>query len=110
MTAAGPENSRGLNIQAVGGSNTFENNVLYGGGLSSDAVVLNETPSGVIDGVNVDFTVAFDFISTKIAIYLNGIRQQLGVGNDFEETGTNQISFAYAPVSGDTIIADYIKS
>jgi hypothetical protein len=65
-------------------------------------------PSGVLNGSNTVFTLANNFVSGSVQAYLNGLRQK-NVGNDFSETGANQITFVSAPISTDVIICDYLK-
>jgi hypothetical protein len=62
---------------------------------------------GVKDGSNLVFTTSATFIVTKTRVYLNGQRLTRGVGYDYVETGTNQITFAAAPVPSDQIIIEY---
>lgn len=68
----------------------------------------NETPSGIINGINTVFITAANFTAGKIRVYLNGLKQRAGIGNDYTETGANQITFTNAPITGDTITVDYI--
>lgn len=70
----------------------------------SGTPVRNETLSGTVDGVNTVFTTSFNFISGSTAIYHNGMRQQLG--DDYTETGPNEITFSYAP-KGPKVYGDY---
>jgi len=71
-------------------------------------LTFNDVPSGIIDGVNLEFTLSGNFISNTTQIYLNGLRQKIGL--DYTEVQPNKISFLEAPLSGYTILADYIKS
>lgn len=70
----------------------------------------NETPGGTVDGANKDFTLAYNYKNGTTKIFVNGVRQREGVGNDYFENGTNEIEFTVAPIVGDTLIADYIKA
>lgn len=70
--------------------------------------VFNETPSGAINGSNAIFTTAYAFATGATRVYLNGLRMTLG--DDYTETGTTTISFATAPISGDTLRIDYTKA
>lgn len=72
----------------------------------SFSFVDNEVPSGTINGTNTDFTLASTPVSGSVHVYLNGIRQTPGVGNDYTISGTT-ITFAAAPVSGDALLCDY---
>lgn len=66
--------------------------------------ILNEKPQGVKDGSNKTFTLALTPSVNTIQLYLNGLRQSYI--DDFTATG-NTITFVYAPISTDKIIADY---
>lgn len=81
--------------------------------------VEGETPSGNIDGDNRTFVTNYKPLAeNKIAVYLNGVRQKEGDGNDYKvsipTSGTNISkgvivfeSNAYYPKPGDTLIVDY---
>lgn len=78
------------------------------GSLSPSNFVTEETPSGSINGSNVTFTLANTPTAGTLKLYLNGLRLKSGAGNDYT-LSTNTISFTTAPISGDVIIADYMK-
>ena len=78
------------------------------GTLSPSNFVFDETPSGSINGSNVTFTIASTPTAGTVRVFLNGMRQKSGAGNDYTIT-TNTITFTTAPVSGDVIIVDYMK-
>jgi hypothetical protein len=66
---------------------------------------LSETPSGAINGSNVNFTTANPFVD--IAVYLNGLRLTSGAGNDYTVTGSTSFTMAYPPQSGDALAVEY---
>jgi len=72
------------------------------------ANLIEETPSGSINGSNTVFTTANSFVTGSTRVYLNGIRQKKT--DDYTETAGNQFSFVSAPLTGDNLIVDYIKS
>lgn len=78
------------------------------GTLSPSNFVTEETPSGTINGSNVTFTLANTPTAGTLKLYMNGVRLKSGAGNDYT-LSTNIISFTTAPISGDVIIADYMK-
>lgn len=78
------------------------------GSLSTSNFVTEETPSGSINGSNVTFTVANTPTTGTLRLFLNGVRQKSGAGNDFTIT-TNTITMTTAPVSGDVLLVDYMK-
>jgi hypothetical protein len=78
------------------------------GTLSPSNFVTEETPSGSINGSNTAFTLANTPTSGTLCLYLNGMRLKSGAGNDYT-LSTNTITMATAPISGDVLIADYMK-
>lgn len=78
------------------------------GTLSPTNFVTEETPSGSINGSNTSFTIANTPTAGTVKLYLNGVRQKSGAGNDYT-ISTNTITMTTAPISGDVLIADYMK-
>jgi len=78
------------------------------GAISASNFVFNETPSGSLNGSNVTFTLAYTPTANTLKLYLNGIRLKSGAGNDYT-ISTNTITMTTAPISGDVLIADYLK-
>lgn len=66
----------------------------------------NETPSGTINGSNQTFTLANTPTAGSVKVYLNGILQDAGAGNDYTISGST-ITYLTAPISGDKIRANY---
>lgn len=78
-----------------------------------------ETPSGTINGSNKTFVTAHKALDKgHVAVYVNGVRQKAGSGNDYTVTipssGNNSgkavIEFegtAYIPQNGDSLLVDY---
>jgi hypothetical protein len=62
---------------------------------------------GLKNGSNVVFTSSANFVLTTTRVYLNGVRLTRGVGYDYVETGTNQITLASAPNPTDQLIIEY---
>ena len=69
--------------------------------------VRNEIPAGIIDGINTVYTTVHNFNSDSIMVYVNGIRMCPGVGNDFEITGLNEITFTEPLKVNSRILIDY---
>ena len=65
----------------------------------------NETPTGTQNNINLLFTTSFSFITGSTNVYFNG--QRLKRGDDYTESGVNQITFTQAPHSTDNLIIDY---
>jgi phage-related tail fiber protein len=73
-------------------------------------VITRETPAGTINGSNAVFTTANGVVAGTESVYLNGILQDAGAGNDYVFSSTNTITFNAAPVSGDKIRVSYIST
>jgi hypothetical protein len=69
--------------------------------------VKRETPTGSINGSNVTFTLANTPVSGTEEVFLNGILQDAGAGNDYTISG-GTITMLSAPVSGDKLRVNYI--
>lgn len=79
------------------------------GGLSSANFVDQETPSGSVNGSNTAFTLAnTPSPSGSVHLFLNGVLQEAGSGNDYTLSGTS-ITMLTAPLSGDKLRASYRK-
>jgi hypothetical protein len=77
-------------------------------GLTTSNFVVRETPSGSVNGSNVTFTLANTPTSGTEQVFLNGILQEPGAGNDYTiSSGT--LTYLTAPLSGDKIRVTYMK-
>ena len=83
--------------------------ILYNDGTSvvAHSMIVRETPSGAINGVNTTYTLANAPAGDVESLYLNGVLQEPG-GEDYTISG-DSISFVDAPESGDRIRASYIS-
>jgi len=71
--------------------------------------IVKETPSGTVNGSNVTFTLANTPVSGKEEIYVNGIQQDPGAGNDYTISGATITFLTGAiPQTGDKVRASYI--
>lgn len=77
-------------------------------GLSNSNFVDKETPSGSVNGSNAAFTLANTPVSGSEHVYLNGLLQESGSGNDYTISGTT-ITMATAPLAGEKIRVSYRK-
>ena len=68
--------------------------------------VTRETPSGLINGSNTSYTLANTPTSGTEEVFLNGILQQVGAGNDYTISG-GTITMLTAPASGDRLLVNY---
>lgn len=71
-------------------------------------IVIRETPSGTINGVNVTFTLANTPVAGTETLFLNGILQEPLAGNDYTISGAT-ITMLTAPATGDRLKASYLK-
>lgn len=76
--------------------------------LGSSHFVTREVPTGTIDGSNVTFTLANTPISGSEEVFVNGILQNVGGGNDYTISGAT-ITFNTAPQTGDIVLVNSRK-
>ena len=91
--------SRG-GVRGLGGGSVINPRPLKG--ISTDT---SPAITGTINGTNKDFVLPKAPVVNGLALFLNGVRQRIGAGNDFVLTGKT-ISFNTAPLSGDVILVD----
>lgn len=84
------------------------------GGVSyaKTTLVTREVPTGTINSSNLVFTTANNFVSGTEMVFLNGLLQNSGSGNDYTVTAANEITFetGNAPVTGSVLLINYWKS
>lgn len=91
-----------MNKTISGASNTLQQ-------LPVGADSVQETPSGTVNGSNVTFTLAnTPAASSPVLVFLDGILQLLGGGEDYTISGTT-ITFVTAPVAGQNVRVQYFK-
>lgn len=79
-----------------------------GGGLTASNFVVRETPSGLVNGTNVTYTLANTPTSGTESVKINGNEIEPGSGNDYTITG-NTITMLTALVTGEKIRVTYMK-
>lgn len=84
------------------------NNPITGAGLTAANFVDKEIPTGAINGVNAAFTLANVPVLGSEHVYLNGMFQESGAGNDYTITGAT-ITYLTAPLTGEKLRASYRK-
>lgn len=77
-------------------------------GLSSANFVDKEIPSGSINGSNTTFTLANTPVAGSEHVFLNGILQESGAGNDYTISGAT-ITMLTAPLTGEKLRVTYRK-
>lgn len=77
-----------------------------GGGGSAPGTPADETPGGVVNGLNTAFTIANAPIAGSFQLFRDGLRLR-GSGVDYTLTGTN-ITMTVAPAIGQVLDANYL--
>lgn len=77
-------------------------------GLLNSNFVDKEIPSGAINSSNVTFTLANTPVAGSEHVYLNGVLQESGSGNDFTISGA-VITYLSAPLTGEKLRVSYRK-
>lgn len=95
----------GITITNGAGSITIQTSgAVYG----ATNFVTREVPTGAINGANTTFTLANTPTSGSEEVYVNGVLQNAGSGNDYT-ISTNTITFLWTPQTGDVIVVNYRK-
>lgn len=68
--------------------------------------ITRETPSGLMNGSNVTFTLAAAPVAGSEQVFLNGLLQEPGAGNDYTIAG-NTITYLAAPAATDRMRVNY---
>jgi hypothetical protein len=76
--------------------------------LTAANIVTRETPTGAINGANTTFTLAATPTVNTEEVFLNGILQEPGAGNDYTISGAT-ITMLSAPLTGDRLRVNYRK-
>lgn len=76
--------------------------------FTSDRYVNRETPAGVMDGVNAQFTLANAPVLGTEMIFWNGMLLDEGAGNDYTISGA-VITLLFAPSAGEKLRVSYFK-
>ena len=74
--------------------------------VNAGKIITRETPAGTLNGVNTIFTVASTPIVGSEEVFLNGLLQEPGAGNDYTISGAT-ITYLAAPVSTDRLRVNY---
>lgn len=71
--------------------------------------VAREVPAGLVNGVNDEFVLAETPVAGSEMVFLNGLLQEVGAGNDYTIVA-DTITFVVAPDSGDKISVTYFEA
>ena len=77
-------------------------------GLTTANFVSKEVPTGAINGVNTAFTMANTPLIGTEEVFLNGVLQESGAGNDYTISGAS-ITMLFAPLTGEKLRITYRK-
>ncbi|MGR3310668.1 MAG: hypothetical protein ACUZ77_07820 [Candidatus Brocadiales bacterium] len=75
----------------------------------AENMVFGEDLSAQCDGTQTVFTVTNAYAAGTLNVYLNGVRQRKGAGNQYTETTSTTFTMSVAPLAGDTLLVDYVK-
>jgi hypothetical protein len=101
----------GIGVNVDGTTLVISANVLGvkpGTYLGAANIVTRETPTGAVNSSNVTFTLAATPTSNTEEVFLNGLLQEPGAGNDYTISGAT-ITMLAAPITGDRIRVNYRK-
>lgn len=73
------------------------------------SMICNEVPTGLINSANTDFTLSDTPVTNSLTLFLNGLMQEPGAGNDYTLSG-DAITFTTAPETGDILLANYLTA
>lgn len=77
-------------------------------GLVDADFVVRETPTGLVNGSNTSYELANTPTAGTEEVYLNGLLQEPGAGNDYTISG-DTITYLTAPLTGDRLRVSYRK-
>jgi hypothetical protein len=69
--------------------------------------VYGETPSGALNGSNINFTTSFVYVPNELSVFLSGIRLRRTA--DYIETSSTTFQLVSAPAPTDSLSVDYRK-
>lgn len=62
-----------------------------------------------VDGLTSSFSTSEIFDPNTLYVFLNGLKQRFGIDNDYVINSNNEIVMNDTPLSGDSLIVEYIK-
>lgn len=89
----------------VYGRVTVGANIAY---ITAANKVTRETPAGTVNGTNTNFTLANNPTAGSEEVFLNGVLQDVGAGNDYTISG-GTITMLTAPETGAKLRVTYLK-
>ena len=76
-----------------------------GPGPGVGALVVGETPSGLVNNSNATYTTAFAFVPESVELFINGLRHKRIL--DFTTSGTTTVMLTDSPLTGDLLQLNY---
>jgi hypothetical protein len=101
------ENIKTINGYSILGSGDITISGGGGGGSANLKIDYDYNIIGAKDGENTNFTTSSSYKLGTTRVYLNGQRLTPGIGYDYVEANTNQITLFYSPVPSDRLIIEY---
>lgn len=102
--------TQGTGISITNGAGTISIGINAVDVVLAANFVVREAPTGTINGVNATFTLAASPLAGKEQVYVNGILQNSGAGNDYTISAATITFLAGAiPQTGDVIRVTYLK-
>lgn len=114
ITATSIIKSGGLSTQFLKADGSVDNNTYLTTSQASNYIekakyIVDEIPSGAIDGINATFTLANIPLTGKLMVFINGIKMEAGYSSDYTISGNIiTINAGAIPQTGDKISATYI--
>lgn len=109
-TAATLTAGTGISVTNGSGSITLAVTTGASGVVLASNFVVRETPTGTVNGTNATFTLAFTPLSGTEHVFVNGVLQNPGTGNDYTISGATITFLTGAiPQTNDVVRVSYLK-
>lgn len=109
-TAATITAGTGISVTNGSGSITLAVTTGASGVVLASNFVVRETPTGTVNGTNATFTLAFTPLSGTEHVFVNGVLQNPGTGNDYTISGATITFLTGAiPQTNDVVRVSYLK-
>jgi len=69
--------------------------------------IFGEIPNGTLNGINATFTSVYNFLTSSVEVFLNGVKQTLI--EDYQLSGGNTITFLVSPETTSIVTINYIR-
>jgi hypothetical protein len=100
----------GTGVTITNGSGSISIAVATASILAKSDFIVREIPTGTVNGSNATFTLASTPVVGSESVYVNGILQNVGTGNDYTISGATVTFLTGAiPQTGDIVRVSYIR-